>query len=125
MITRFSPFHAAGTDFKSVPAALLYIAIKPSLSGKVAAKPSKEVESPTVLPFRGILRKFAQDDIFYCHVECKRSPLGRSPPLRRAARASSPVEAGKHTPGRAVFTRRKKFYPKLKKIQKKLENRNA
>ena len=63
MITRFSPFHAAGTEFKSVPAALLYIAIKPSLSGKVAAKPSKEVESPTVLPFQGILRKFAQDDI--------------------------------------------------------------
>ena len=51
-------------------------------------------------------------------------PCLRSPPLRRA-RATSPASPGEHTPGRAVFTRRKKFYPKLKKIQKKLENRNA
>ena len=32
-----------------------------------------------------------------------RSPLGRSPPLRHATRATSPASTGEHTPGRVVF----------------------
>ena len=33
----------------------------------------------------------------------KRTPLGRSPPLRHALRATSPASTGEHTPGRVVF----------------------
>ena len=45
-----------------------------------------------------------RNDVFvYRHVERKRTPLGRSPPLRHAMRATSPASTGEHTPGRVVF----------------------
>ena len=37
----------------------------------------------------------------FCHPEVYRSPLGRSPPLRPAMRATSPASTGEHTPGKA------------------------
>ena len=39
----------------------------------------------------------------YCHSEAKTKPLGRSPPLRHATRATSPDSTEEHTPGRVVY----------------------
>ena len=56
------------------------------------------------LSMTNVILHFVQNDrlFVYRHVERKRNPLGRSPPLRHASRATSPALTGEHTPGRVV-----------------------
>ena len=41
--------------------------------------------------------------IILCHCERSDATLGRSPPLRHATRATSPVSSGESTPGRVYY----------------------
>ena len=60
---------------------------------------------------------YAQHDTQPVILRLCRSPLGRSPPLRHAMRATSPASTGEHTPGRVVFFG---VYTKNKKSERKI-----
>ena len=70
------------------------------------------------LNMTNVILHFVQNDrlFVYRHVERKRTPLGRSPPLWHASRATSPASTGEHTSGRVVFFG---VYTKNKKSERK------
>ena len=70
----------------------------PDETGKMSRSDKRGATLPKVATVALLLRN---DGLFTVMLSVS-DPLGRSPPLRHATRATSPASTGEHTPGRVV-----------------------